>query len=382
MKYPHQDELFLSDNCWHDMPESEVIRKVTVSWGCLPKQSKSDFFIRQTYLTQDDSFVTVKESHKICAHYQDAFKTPLQDVVVRYRIGDTVLVVPPTQLKSKRGLEPAEIVEFVQEDRDGLVMRRLPRRRDVDGNTQSRPNELVYSEQTFTIPAKNVKRKCIIRFYSISDLENRMIPTPYDRDGTGDAYYILTRLVEDGTADDAAGRLQPIEQQLPSSLIQGFDPNSKPVRARLRGLDLYCGGGNFGRGLEEGGAVHNTHAVDLNKNAIHSYHANLKDYKTMKLYYGSVDDMLEQALLGNPSGSEVIPLPGEIDFISAGSPCQGFSLLNSKRGNEKGLKNQSLVSSVAAYVDVYRPKYALLENVISMAQKGKRRTEDVLSQLI
>jgi DNA (cytosine-5)-methyltransferase 1 len=381
MKYPHQSELFLSDNCWHGMPEDEVIGRVSVSWGCLPNQSKSDFFIRQTYCTQDNSFITMKESHKRCAHCQDAFKTPLQDIVDRYRIGDTVLVVPPTELDSRYDLEPAEIVEFVQEGQDGLVvMRRLLRRRDLDRNTCSRPNELVYTDQTFTIRAENVKRKCLVRFYSIPDVENRTIPTPYDRDGTGDAYYILTRLVE-GVSGDPTG-LQPIEHQPPSSLIQGFDSTLMPEKEQLRGLDLYCGGGNFGRGLEEGGAIHYTHAVDLNKAAIHSYYANLKDSESTRLYYGSVDDMLEQTLLGNPSGSKVIPLPGEIDFISAGSPCQGFSLLNSKRGNEKGLKNQSLVASVAAYVDVYRPKYALLENVISMAQKGKRRSEDVLSQLI
>jgi DNA (cytosine-5)-methyltransferase 1 len=382
MKYPYQDELFLSDNCWHDMPEDEIVRKVSVSWGSLPGQARTDFFIRQTYLTQDDSFVTMKEYHKKCAHVHDAFKTALQDVVDKYSIGDTVLVVAPPRVKPRYGLQPTEIVSFIQEGRQGLVVvKRLPRRRDLDENTDSRPNELVYSEETFIIAAENVIRKCHVRFYSFWDLKNRMIPTPYDRDGTGDAYYILTRLV-DTTTDNAKVQLEPIENQIPSSLIQGLDPGGKVGREKLRGLDLYCGGGNFGRGLEEGGAVHNTHAVDLNKVAIHSYYANLKDPESTKLYYGSVDDMLEQALLGNPSASKLIPLPGQIDFISAGSPCQGFSLLNSHRGNEQGLKNQSLVASVAAYVDVYRPKYALLENVVSMAQKGARRTEDVLSQLI
>jgi DNA (cytosine-5)-methyltransferase 1 len=114
--------------------------------------------------------------------------------------------------------------------------------------------------------------------------------------------------------------------------------------------------------IEEGGGVHNEWAVDINRNAIHTYAANLKDPTRTKLFYGSVDDLLTQALQGNPQNSELIPSPGDVDFLSAGSPCQGFSKLNIARNNDNGLKNQSLVASVAAYVDFYRPKYGLLEN--------------------
>ncbi|KAI0999232.1 hypothetical protein K3495_g8964 [Podosphaera aphanis] len=41
-----------------------------------------------------------------------------------------------------------------------------------------------------------------------------------------------------------------------------------------------------------------------------------------------------------------------------------------------------MVASVAAYIDFYRPKYGLLENVMNMAQTGRGRDEDALSQLI
>lgn len=61
-------------------------------------------------------------------------------------------------------------------------------------------------------------------------------------------------------------------------------------------------------------------------------------------------------------------LQGEVGFISAGSPCQGFSQANHRRFTEKALRNCSLVASVAASVDVYRPLFALLENVHGLAQ--------------
>jgi DNA (cytosine-5)-methyltransferase 1 len=97
-------------------------------------------------------------------------------------------------------------------------------------------------------------------------------------------------------------------------------------------------------------------------------------------YYGSVIDQLYLAIQGIVKNSNLAPRPGDIGFISAGSPCQGFSKLNFVNATqEKGLKNQSLVASVAAYVDFYRPKYGLLENVLAMAQKHKGRGEDVLS---
>jgi DNA (cytosine-5)-methyltransferase 1 len=375
MRYPYSNELFLSDNCSCNhsrITEEEVLYKVAVAWHGQP--SCQGLFVRQTYL-RSNAFISLQDSHKKCVHLRDELKTPLEELVDLYQVGDTVLFVPPQQ-PSRHGLEPGEILGFIQEGTEGYVkIRCLHRRCELDGNgSTARPNELVYTDRTVTMKASSVKRKCFVRFYRESVAENRTIPTPYDRDGTGNVFYIRTRLI--------GSSLEPIYQSLPQSLRQGVDFNVLPVKARLRGLDLYCGGGNFGRGLEEGGAIHMTHAVDYNQQAIHSYYANLKDPKSTKLYYGSVNDMLLDALKGNALKSDLIPLPGDIDFISAGSPCPGFSVLNSNRNNAKGLRDQSLVASVAAYIDVYRPKYALLENVVTMAQKGKGRDEDVLSQLI
>jgi DNA (cytosine-5)-methyltransferase 1 len=154
----------------------------------------------------------------------------------------------------------------------------------------------------------------------------------------------------------------------PKILIQGFDPSAPPRRRKLQGMDFYCGGGNFGRGLEEDGAVNNEWAVDISDTAIHTYHANLKAPTSTNLFFGSVNDLLTQAMAGNPQKSELIPSPEEVEFISAWSPCQGFSLMNQRGDPDKGLRNQSLVASVAAYIDCYLPKYGVLENVMNMAQ--------------
>lgn len=381
MKYPHDDELFLSDNCsctTSRISEDEVLCKVSVAWNGSPGQTEADFFIRQTYQS-DNLFVTLKEEHKLCEHLVIDVTTPLQKLAEQYKVGDTVLVNPKGCFESNFGLEPCEIVGFVTGRISFVRARRLLRRREIEDDTLARPNELVYSDDMASIDADDVYRKCFVRFYSQSQVRNKEVPAPYCRDGTGDMFYIATRLVRLGDKNHLR-EIDPASH--PQSLTQGFDPTQLPPLQPLRGLDMFCGGGNFGRGLEEGGAIKFTHAVDMAPNAIATYYANTEDPKTTQFFCGSVDDMLIKALNGNAEGTPGIPLPGDIDFVAAGSPCVGYSILNPNKDSSSGLKNQSLIADVASMIDFYRPKYALLENVLTMAQKGKGRSHDSLSQLI
>ncbi|KFY16412.1 hypothetical protein V492_01350 [Pseudogymnoascus sp. VKM F-4246] len=381
MKYPHNNELFLSDNCsciTSRITEDEVLCRVSVAWNGSPDQTEADFFIRQTYQS-DNSFVTLKEEHKLCQHLVVDITSPIQKLAEKYKIGDTVLVNPKGCFESKFGLEPCEILSFVQGRISFVRVRRLLRRREIEDKTLARPNELVYSGDMASIDANEVDRRCFVRFYSQSQVRNKEVPAPYCRDGTGDMFYIATRLVRLGDKN----HLREIDPEShPQSLIQGFDPTQSPPFRRLRGLDMFCGGGNFGRGLEEGGGIEFTHAVDMAPNAIATYYANAEDPKRTQLFCGSVDDMLIKALNGNADGTLGIPLPGDIDFVAAGSPCVGYSILNPNKDSSQGLKNQSLIADVASIIDFYRPKYALLENVLTMAQKGKGRSHDSLAQLI
>lgn len=369
MRYPFTNELFCSNHCNCEdthIEEDEILSIVKVRWHGSPIKGDDRLFIRQTYL-DNERFVTLRKEHKRCSHMET--KSPTRSTS-QFSVGQTVLAKAP---RSKYLLEPYEIVEINESD-DTVLLRCLKRRKDVDD--KGKPNELVYTDDCVRMSTKKIERTCLVRFYNESDITESKIPAPYSRDGTGNAFYISTRQIE----VQGVRTLQPITHNLPRTLLQGFDPLDRSTR--LRGLDLYCGGGNFGRGIEEGGAVHNDWAVDIAKPAIHTYAANLEDPKGTKLFYGSVNDMLSQAIQGNPQKSDLIPAPGEVDFISAGSPCQGFSMMNQDRGNLSALMNQSLVASVAAYIDFYRPKYGLLENVMSMAQKGLGRDQDVLSQLI
>lgn len=79
-------------------------------------------------------------------------------------------------------------------------------------------------------------------------------------------------------------------------------------------MDLFCGGGNFARGLAEGGAISHRRAFGFNNYAIHTYSANVDGDDTLP-FLGSVNDVLSQAVKGNPKDSPLIPMPGEVNFI-------------------------------------------------------------------
>jgi DNA (cytosine-5)-methyltransferase 1 len=362
MKYPFPNELFLSDNCScgnTGIREEEVIGVVDVAWHGQPGAGKGGLFIRQTYL-ENERFVTLRNEHKMCEHLRSEHDPLTSDPLSRYPRGQTVLARPHRQLDSPYELEVYVVLQY-EEDPDGrlaVLLRRLQRRTTYD-DTATR-NELVYTQIIDRMMASRIYGTCSVRCF----VNDHQILPPYNRGGVGNLFYMTQERVLEG---DGASRLQPLLRS-PVDLIQAFDPAVQLSQEKLAGMDLYCGGGNFGRGLEEGGAVENRYAVDLDKAAIHTYHANLPSASNTKLYFGSVDDLLLTAMQGNPHKDECVPLPGDVDFISAGSPCQGFSLLNPDKTNDRSLKNQSLVASVAAYVDFYRPKYGILENVVTMAR--------------
>lgn len=373
MRYPFSKELFLSGHCNcgdRNIYVSEVVSKPKVAFFGRP-ESEAEFFVRQKYVGNEAAWVTLQSSDFQCAH-----KGPTE-VAPEYRIGDTLLVALDF-LGQGKVLEPVELVQHHPLGRIGYArVRRLPRRRRDFGDENAEPNELVYSQSLEDIAVQDIFRRCHIRFYTKSNKERKEIPAQYRRQGSGDFYYITSQ-----TSHGSLSPLEPLTSPWPSSMNQGWDPTEvltfPPV---MRGLDIFCGGGNLGRGLEEGGAVEFKWAVDYSKEAIHTYRANLKDCETTKLFCGSVNDFLRQAL-GGVRSEHIAPV-GAVDMISAGSPCQGFSSANHNRGNDQALLNMSMVASVVSFIDLYRPKYAVLENVTGMAKCGANGGEDnVFAQVL
>ena len=359
MRYPYSNELFLSDHCnCGDKPiyAREVVSKPRVAFFGRTDTPKADFFVRQKYNEADSAWVTLKMSDFECV-----CKTPKKPEI--YSTGATVLM-KIEHSEHDLALEPVELLE--PSSLDQIRVRRLLSRRKYYGDVEADSNELVYSSKIETLSRSSICRICHVRFYSID--EKRTIPVPYCRNGVADFYYIMTQ----EHAEAAEPCLIPLAKPWPTSLRQGFDPQLPSSRPVMRGLDIFCGGGSLGRGLEEGGAVKMVSAVDYFKQAIHTYSANVDDDHKPKLFYGSVNDYLSKAMAGKQGKGKLISQFGEVDVIAAGSPCPGFSSLNLNKASDQSLINVSMVASVVSFVDFYRPRYALLENVLGMAKCGTK----------
>ena len=364
MKYPWNNELFISDHCscGHQakITEDEVIGVHQVDFGGSPSTA-DEFFCRQMYIHDERKWITLDiEHHLACSHVR--VKKEKATPEPEHSPGDTVLVHLD---KSTDRTEPCQLVsvDFSANGQEFFEVRKLVRRRDVDTSSVSRPNELVYTEIFTKIRGSAITDRCHVRFFG----HGEPISTPYDRDGVGGYFYITHRLTDGGC--------EPMES-FPESLRQGFDP--KAHIPKLRGLDLFCGGGNFGRGLEDGGGIEMKWANDYARRAIHTYMANVSN--DLHPFLGSIDMLHSLAIQGKFSDS--VPQPGQVDFISGGSPCPGFSRLTNDKTTESQRKNQSLVAAFASFIDLYRPKYGILENVPGIVQKNSNRDVDVFSQLI
>jgi len=373
MKYPWPNELFLSDHCTCEegaasrIKEGEVLAAHSINWFGNPNDSDDRFFIRQMYMVEERRWVTLKKSHLACFHGRES---------IGFKPGDTILATFRSAAEIASGhpappdlfAEPYEVVKVFRQGENLFVrLRKLLRRNKMEPAALNVPcNELVYTDELIVVrkPEMQVLGKCHVRLFQ----PDEPIHSPYNRGGTGNLFYITRRV-------DNRGMCVPIGE-FPTSLRQGFDPQRQVPK--LKGLDLFCGAGNFGRGLEDGGVVEMRWANDIWDKAIHTYMGN-SPHREGYPFLGSVDDLLQQAIEGKYS--ESVPRPGDVDFISAGSPCPGFSLLTQDKTTLKQIKNQSLVASFASFVDFYRPKYGVLENVTGIVPARKNQGENVLSQL-
>lgn len=146
--------------------------------------------------------------------------------------------------------------------------------------------------------------------------------------------------------------------------IERPEPGSgHPVRA----IDLYSGCGGLSLGVEEacravGRAFEPVAAFDRDKDAREVYASNFPGVST---WSRSVAELFDGRLGASLTSSEraIRRRTGEVDFLLAGPPCQGWSGLNNHtRGKDR--KNR-LYRRVARAAEVLEPRYILIENVVA-----------------
>ncbi|KAF2495582.1 S-adenosyl-L-methionine-dependent methyltransferase [Lophium mytilinum] len=377
--YPYQNERFFSDHCecsGPKRPASDVLDRVDVSWCPSVMPANDQIFVRTKYCSQNESFVTLDMTDRSCSCQKES-RTAFEGIVETRKVGDTVYFLEK-KAQSPTGhdtLEPVVIESFDYLDQAVRIRRLLRRARDcstleIQSFQNIRPNELVWTEETMLVRADRIAHSCNIRF--LTTKEN--VPSPYNRDGVADCWYIRTALISD--------QLQAFEEiTFKPNMSEGFERTDLEVK--LVGLSLFSGGGSFDRSLEECGAVDFVLGVDMFSAAMHTWKANLRGGPTSaSTYCGSVDDYYLAIQQGDP---DVYPHAriGQITFICGGSPCQGYARMNRHKLSEASKRNSSHITTFASNVDLYSPLYAILENVPEAAGRiSKDIPDNPFAQLI
>ncbi|OVA00258.1 Bromo adjacent homology (BAH) domain [Macleaya cordata] len=95
---------------------------------------------------------------------------------------------------------------------------------------------------------------------------------------------------------------------------------------------------------------------------------------------GDLDDCIstpEAAELAAKLADEKInnlPLPGQVDFINGGPPCQGFSGMNRFNQSTWSKVQCEMILAFLSFADYFRPKFFLLENVRNFVSFNKGQT--------
>lgn len=124
-------------------------------------------------------------------------------------------------------------------------------------------------------------------------------------------------------------------------------------------MDLFCGTGGFSKGFENAGEFEVVHGIDMLPIAVETFKTNHPDA------FAVADDIrkVRRSEVAEATGLR----RGDVDVIIGGPPCQGFSSIRPFRSSADDDPRNSLFEEFASYVNYFRPKALVMENVVGLA---------------
>ncbi|MDR1265710.1 MAG: DNA cytosine methyltransferase [Propionibacteriaceae bacterium] len=124
-------------------------------------------------------------------------------------------------------------------------------------------------------------------------------------------------------------------------------------------MDLFCGTGGFSKGFVDTGAFEVVHGIDVLPVAVSTFAANHSDAFAVA---GDIRKTRRAAVADHIGAQR-----GEVDVIIGGPPCQGFSSIRPFRSSSDDDPRNTLFEEFASYVNFFRPRVLVLENVVGLA---------------
>ena len=130
-------------------------------------------------------------------------------------------------------------------------------------------------------------------------------------------------------------------------------------------IDLFSGCGGLSLGLEQAG-FEIVFANDINPKCAKTFLNNIKTEEN-RFFIGDINDLIDNI-------QKYKKFFGDVDLLSGGPPCQGFSMANRQRVISD--PRNILYKSYLRFLSIVKPKFFIMENVKGMASKKTEIIED------
>lgn len=142
----------------------------------------------------------------------------------------------------------------------------------------------------------------------------------------------------------------------------------------LKVADLFCGTGGFSHGFTQAGDFEVVLGIDIKRDAVTTFSANNPDALAIA---GDIRNVRVHELAERLGGQH-----GAIDVIVGGPPCQGFSSLRPYRSINEDDHRNNLFEQYTVFVDFFRPKFLVFENVVGLLGHKKGKTLEAIRDSI
>lgn len=173
---------------------------------------------------------------------------------------------------------------------------------------------------------------------------------------------------------------EPVKEQLPVKSLPS-----------LSSLDIFAGCGGLSEGLHQSGAALTKWAIEYEHPAAEAFKLNHPEaevfcencnviLRSIMEKGGDLEDCLStpeaESLSLKLSDEQKIklPMPGQVDLIVGGPPCQGFSGMNRFNQRTWSKVQCEMILSFLSFADYFRPRFFLLENVRNFVSFNKGQT--------
>ncbi|KPM08488.1 DNA (cytosine-5)-methyltransferase-like protein 1 [Sarcoptes scabiei] len=135
------------------------------------------------------------------------------------------------------------------------------------------------------------------------------------------------------------------------------------INPKLTILDLFAGCGGLSWGFHLMAKKH--FAIENDRTAAQSFKTNYPKSIVLNADANLILNLLVEKNR-DPFLSRNIPVLGSVDLIIGGPPCQGFTDMNRFYQSESSSLKRSTINCYLNFIELYRPKFFLFENVPSL----------------